>query len=56
MTNEHWEQNRTKRKWAYMLKYELGRKAFKRLTEKDLDQLDLCADEEARRILLGVSK
>lgn len=45
------------RQWAYMKKYGIHSENVKQVLSKTImDQLDACADDCARRILLGKSK
>ncbi len=44
------------RKDFYREKFKTSEKWWLTVTAEELDQLDRCADDEARRIVLGVSK
>ena len=46
----------SKRKVKYMKRYNLSDREGRKMREAFLDQLDMCADESARRVLLGIGR
>jgi hypothetical protein len=51
-----WHQQRTKKRWELVEKYGLNPCMMRKISTQQLEQLDGCADDEARRLILGISE